>query len=226
MRILRMMKKNRVVLTLVCATMVMMLATGCGKEKEAPVPIDLSSGNVQDEEEDKQSNPGDGEGSRTDDDRSAVKDNEENQETKKDSGEKADDKTAKDTQSQMDDELKENNAQASQASGTEELDCNVISVGQDSFIASKNTTYSDGDGDIVVGRAPGYEEADDLVTVYVNENCSYQYETVRNGGVNPEDVSVREGSFGDLKANLACIVKGSWRDGSFYADSIVMMEFT
>lgn len=192
MRILRMMKKNRVVLTLVCATMVMMLTTGCGKEKAAPVPIDLSSENVQDEEENKQLNLGDGEGSRTGDDEASAE---------------------------------ENNVQAGQVSGTEELNCNVISVGQDSFVASKNNAYSDGDRDTLVGPAPGYEEVDDLVTVYVNENCSYQYVTVRNGGVNPEDVSARDGSFGDLKDGMLCAMKGSWRDGSFYADSIKMKVF-
>lgn len=117
-------------------------------------------------------------------------------------------------------------SQADQASGTEELECDVKSIGQDSFVAIKCTTYSDGDKDFMVSApAPGYEEADDLVTVYVNENCTYQYKTVRNGGVNPEDVSSREGSFGDLKDGMLCNVKGSWRDGAFYADSIVMSEF-
>ena len=40
---LRMMKKSRAVMTLICVGMVMMLATGCGEEKEAPIPVDLSS---------------------------------------------------------------------------------------------------------------------------------------------------------------------------------------
>ena len=61
--------------------------------------------------------------------------------------------------------------------------------------------------------------------MYVNENCSYRYKTVRNGGVNSEDVSEREGSFGDLKEGMSCIMTGSWRDGNFYAESIEMMEF-
>lgn len=108
----------------------------------------------------------------------------------------------------------------------EELVCNVKSIGQDSFAAVKCTTYSDGDKDIMTSPAPGYEEADDLVTVYVNVNCTYQYKTIRNGGVNPEDVSSREGSFADLKDGMICNVKGSWRDGAFYADSIVMEEFS
>lgn len=195
MRILQMMRKNRTGWTLICAIMVMMLATGCGKEEEAPIPVDLSSENRQDGEENTEENTG------------------------------ADDEIAGNSQTQRDDKLEGDDTQAGQVSGTEELNCDVISIGQDSFTACKNVTYSNGDADIMVGVAPGYEEEDDLVTVYVNENCSYQYKTVRNGGVNPEDVSSREGSFGDLKNGMLCTVRGSWRDGYFYADSIVMSEF-
>lgn len=195
MRILQMMRKNRTGWTLICAIMVMMLVTGCGKEKEAPIPVDLSSENRQDGEENTEENTG------------------------------ADDEIAGNGQTQRDDKLERDDTQAGQVPGTEELNCDVISIGQDSFTACKNVTYSDGDSDIMVGVAPGYEEDDDLVTVYVNENCSYQYKTVRNGGVNPEDVSSREGSFGDLKNGMLCTVRGSWRDGYFYADSIVMSEF-
>lgn len=221
MRILQMMRKNRTGWTLICAIMVMMLATGCGKEKEAPIPVDLSSENRQDGEE----NTGDNaledipNGNAT-----AGKDKQSDMDDK-DSVAGADDEIAGNSQTQRDDKLEGDDTQAGQVSGTEELDCNVKSIGQDSFIVCRNTTYSDGDTDIVVGPAPGYEEADDLVTVYVNENCSYQYRTVRNGGVNPEDVSSREGSFEDLQDGMACIVEGSWQNGSFYADSIVMMEF-
>lgn len=221
MRILQMMRKNRMVWTLSCAIMVMMLATGCGKEKEAPIPVDLSSENGQDGEE----NTGDNgledipNGNAT-----AGKDKQSDMDDK-DSAAGADDEIAGNSQTQRDDKLEGDDAQAGQVFGTEELNCDVISIGQDSFTACKNVTYSNGDADIMVGVAPGYEEEDDLVTVYVNENCSYQYKTVRNGGVNPEDVSSREGSFGDLKNGMMCTVRGSWRDGSFYADSIVMSEF-
>lgn len=138
-------------------------------------------------------------------------------------------KVAEENQQAMEDKPAEDSAQASQAeqaSGTEELVCNVKSIGQDSFVAIECTTYSDGDKDIMTSPAPGYEEADDLVTVYVNENCTYQYKTIRNGGINPEDVSSREGSFAELKDGMICNVKGSWRDGAFYADSVVMEEFS
>lgn len=240
------MRKNRMVLVLICAVMVMMLATGCGKEKEAPVPVDLSSENRQDGEENMEENTGDNaledipNGNATagkdkqsdmdDKDSAAGADDEtagnsQTQRDGKDSAAGADDEIAGNSQTQRDDKLEGDDTQAGQVPGTEELNCDVISIGQDSFTACKNVTYSNGDADIMVGVAPGYEEDDDLVTVYVNENCSYQYKTVRNGGVNPEDVSSREGSFGDLKNGMLCTVRGSWRDGSFYADSIVMSEF-
>lgn len=229
MRILQMMRKNRTGWTLICAIMVMMLATGCGKEEEAPIPVDLSSENGQDGEENMEENTEENTGDNALEDipngnATAWKDKQSDMDDK-DSVAGADDEIAGNSQTQRDDKLEGDDTQAGQVSGTEELNCDVISIGQDSFTACKNVTYSNGDADIMVGVAPGYEEEDDLVTVYVNENCSYQYKTVRNGGVNPEDVSSREGSFGDLKNGMLCTVRGSWRDGYFYADSIVMSEF-
>lgn len=202
MRILRMMKKNRAVLTVVCAVMVMMLATGCGEEKEKPVQVDLSTESRQEEE-------------------SPVADAGEDA-----LGDLSDgDEAAKEKRQAEEKEPEADNTQVDQLPGTEKMDCNVKSIGQDSLVVCKSTTYSDGDADMVAAPAPGYEEAEDLATVYVNENCSYRYKTVRNGGVNPEDVSEREGSFDDLKEGMTCIMMGSWQDGSFYADSIEMMEF-
>lgn len=220
MRILRMMKKKSVVLMFGCALMLATLTTGCGKEKEEPIPVDLSSESRQNGEENRiQSTEEDTTEDLPEGDASAEED-------KQTEAKKA---AAEENQPPTEDKQTEDSAQASQAdqaSGTEELECDVKSIGQDSFVAIKCTTYSDGDkGFMVSAPAPGYEEADDLVTVYVNENCTYQYKTVRNGGVNPEDVSSREGSFGDLKDGMLCNVKGSWRDGAFYADSIVMSEF-
>lgn len=188
--ILRMMKKSKAMLTVICV-MMMLAVTGCGKTKETPIPVDISSENTQDREDAPEDSI----------DEDAGEDG--NQQEKGHTGEDAQE-------------------DASQTSGREELSGNVQSMGQDSFVICKVIEESDG---VAVVAAPGNEEADDLVTVYVNQNCVYQYETVRNGGVNPEDISSREGSFGDLQEGMSCLIKGSWRDGSFYADSIVMMEF-
>lgn len=196
------MRKSRIMLTVVCAVMVIVLAAGCGQDQEEPIPVNLSAA---DEEEAEEKPVQDAEEHSADDDESV--------------------KEEKAAESQVQDQPDSDGLQSGQTSASEELDGNVKAVGQDSFVICKNITSSDEDGDIAAAPAPGMEEPDDLVTVYVNQNCAYQYETVRNGGVNPEDISEREGSFGDLREGLVCIIKGNWQDGAFYADSIRMMEF-
>ena len=204
--ILRMMKKSKVMLTVICV-MMMLAATGCGKTKETPIPVDISSENTQDREDAPEDSI----------DEDAGEDG--NRQEKGHTGEDAQEDGNQQEKGHTGEDAQED---ASQTSWREELSGNVQSMGQDSFVICKVTEESD---DVAVVAAPGTEEADDLVTVYVNQNCVYQYETVRNGGVNPEDISSREGSFGDLQEGMSCLIKGSWRDGSFYADSIVMMEF-
>lgn len=113
-----------------------------------------------------------------------------------------------------------------QSAGSMELEGNVLSVGGDSFVVSRIETYTDGDASYAVGVAPGYEEEEDRITVHVSEGCFWEFQTVKNGGINPEDVSVREGSFADLEEGISTRMKGSWQDdGSFLADSIVMSIF-
>lgn len=218
MRILWIMKKSKVAVTLVCAMMVMMLATGCGEEKEAPIPVDLSSENLQDGAEDLTQDAEEGRQNNDEGgDRSSGEDNQSDAEDKESSQADGDRRTEADKQ-----ETKEDNS--SQTFGSEELVGDIRGgIGQDSFALCKHTIESD--GNVAVAVAPGAEEADDLVTVYVNPGCIYRYKTIRNGGINPEDISEREGSFGDLKEGLTCILKGSWKDSSFYADSIEMEEF-
>ncbi len=90
----------------------------------------------------------------------------------------------------------------------------------------KSETWSEDGAECMVSVAPGYEEEEDLVTIQVAGNCTYSYKTVKNGGVSPEDVSTREGSFTDLKEEMSVTLKGSWQaDGSFLADSVVMSVF-
>lgn len=219
------MKKSRIVLALVCAMMVMMLATGCGEDMEAPIAVDLSSGNLQDEagdliqdtEEDKQNNDEGGDKSAGDDEQPDAED--------KESGQTDGDRRSEaDNSSQEDDKSEGENSQTGQTSGNEELVGDIRGeIGQDGFVLCKHTIESD--GNVAIAVAPGAEEADDLVTVYVNPGCTYRYKMIKNGGINPEDISEREGSFGDLKEGMTCILKGSWQDGSFCADSIEMEEF-
>ena len=108
---------------------------------------------------------------------------------------------------------------------TAELTGNVHSMGADSFVVSQTTTEHLEDGDIEVGAAPG-APGEVLVTVYVTDAAVYEYRTVKNSGINPEDVTSREGSYADLQEGLSVILKGHWEKDSFYADDLVMMKFT
>ena len=73
--------------------------------------------------------------------------------------------------------------------------------------------------------APG-ASGEELITVYVTDSAVYQYRTVKNSGINPEDVTSREGSYGDLQEGLVVNLKGRWEKDSFYADELVIEEFT
>ena len=115
---------------------------------------------------------------------------------------------------------------AAQSVGNEEIVGEVKRLPEDSFVISKVETWSEDGASFAASAAPGYEEEENLITVHVAESCAYEYKTVKNGGVNPEDISAREGSFSDLKEKLTVIIKGSWQeDGSFLADHIEMEEF-
>lgn len=199
-------KGSRTIVTALCL-MFVAAAAGCGKVEE-PIPVQLSSGNVEELQN------------------SSIRENEystdENEEgnSGNDTSEKADQGDSSD----------ENNQQTKdeqpQSIGNAELDGNVQSIGADSFVVDRAETWSEGDSQYMVSAASGYEKEEDLITVYVNQDCVWEFKTVKNGGINPEDVSSREGSFADLKEGIAINSKGSWQaDGSFLADSIVMMIF-
>ncbi len=110
--------------------------------------------------------------------------------------------------------------------GNTEIDGDVRSLSADSFVICKHETWTEDGASFATAAAPGYEKEEDMITVHVAENCVYEYRTVKNGGVSPEDVSTREGTFADLKERMSVTINGNWQDdGSFLADSIVMMEF-
>ena len=116
--------------------------------------------------------------------------------------------------------------QPGEAAGVAELEGNVHSVSQGSFVVTRTEVWSEEGADVAVAAAPGYEEEEDLITVHVSQNCGWQYKTVKNGGVNPEDISYREGLADELKEGVAIHMEGSWQeDGSFLAESIVMTTF-
>lgn len=121
-------------------------------------------------------------------------------------------------------EQKEPKTENQPQAATAELTGSVRSVGADSFVVSQTTTEHHEDYDIEVGVAPG-ASGEVLVTVYVTDAAVYQYRTVKNGGINPEDITSREGSYGDLQEGISVILKGHWEKDSFYADNLVMMKF-
>ena len=216
--------RSRAVLAMVCALMTV-TAAGCG-ETEEPVPVELVSGDMEELQNDI-----DGDGAQGDDRDGSADAGKENAADDKDD---AVDEEALDDAEQENGQNAENSAQdaesdsdaQAQSVGSAELDGDVLSVDGDSFVISKRETYTDGDASVAVGVAPGYEEEEDRITVHVNKGCVWEFQTVRNGGVNPEDVSTRDGSFADLKEGISTRMKGSWQgDGSFLADSVVMSIF-
>lgn len=211
-------------MAMVCALMTV-TAAGCG-ETEEPVPVELVSGDMEELQNDI-----DGDDAQGDDRDGSADAGKENAADDKDD---AVDEEALDDAEQENGQNAENSAQdaesdsdaQAQSVGSAELDGDVLSVDGDSFVISKRETYTDGDASVAVGVAPGYEEEEDRITVHVSKGCVWEFRTVKNGGVNPEDVSTRDGSFADLKEGISTRMKGSWQgDGSFLADSIVMSIF-
>ena len=202
-------KRNKTMTALFGVIMLALTTAGCGKIKE-PIPVDLSSGNMKELQDSAVSEiEDDPEEAAAEDDNSDSKDVSDG-EAKADTGEN--DRQTEETQIQ--------------AVGSAELDGNVQSIGADSFVVARAETWSEGDAQYMVGAALGYEDEEDLITVHMNRNCVWEFKTVKNGGVNSEDISTREGSFADLQEGIAINSKGNWQDdGSFLADSIVMLIF-
>lgn len=200
-------KRNKTMAAVFGAIMLALTTAGCGKIKE-PIPVDLSSGNMEELQ--------DGAGSEIEDDP------EETAAGDSDSEDVADGEAEIDTDKngQQTEEIQPYSV------GNAELDGNVQSIGADIFVVARAETWSEGDVQYMVSAAPGYEDEEDLITVHVSQNCVWEFRTVKNGGINPEDISTREGSFADLEDGMLVNSKGNWQDdGSFLADSIVMMIF-
>ena len=112
---------------------------------------------------------------------------------------------------------------ASVASSNEsaELCIDVESIGNNSVVGSKISieTSPDGNGEIMLVGAGGDNQV--LVTVYFEENASYVYETIRNGGA---DVETREGSFFDIGLDMILDLTGYYKGEDFYADKVVISD--
>lgn len=219
-------KKNRRVMLAVCILMLTVTA-GCGEQEEglqiktigdARENTGSETGNSAETEDEDGAGEDAGGGAAENDE-----DTEENENAGDIFGEESDPARADKDQGSGQDSGQDS---ALQSVGNTEITGNVTSLSADSFVICKSETWSEDGAECMVSVAPGYEEEEDLVTIQVAGNCTYSYKTVKNGGVSPEDVSTREGSFTDLKEEMSVTLKGSWQaDGSFIADSVVMSVF-
>lgn len=225
-------KAGRVTAIMLCILMLAIPMAGCGKVEE-PIPVDLSDGNMEEMQGDGTGNDAENQTGADAENREDALDGEVKPDADENAGGSVTDQTdtgadnggaAVQDSAQGDSEQQTQDAQQSSA-GSADLEGDVLSVNQDSFVVSQIETWTEGDVSYAVGAAPGYEEEEKRITVHVAGNCIYQYQTVKNGGIDPEDVSTREGSFSDLQEGILVDMKGNWQDdGSFLADSVVMSE--
>ena len=125
------------------------------------------------------------------------------------------------------DEERENSAtdgqgeteQGQTESESTELSVDVESIGDNSVVGNKIfiETNPNGNGEIMLVGVGGDNQV--LVTVYFEENASYVYETIRNGGA---DVETREGSFSDIGLDMILDLTGYYKGEDFYADKVVI----
>lgn len=227
-------KSGRGITIAACVLMLAITAVGCGKVEE-PIPVDLSDGNMEEMQDDGAGKDAANQTGADAENREDTRDGEAKPDADENAGGSAADqadigaendaaKEAERDSSQGDSEQQTQDVQQSSV-GSAELEGDVLSVNQDSFVVSQIETWTEGDASYAVDAAPGYEEEEKRITVHVTGNCVYQYQTVKNGGIDPEDVSTREGSFSDLQEGILVTMKGNWQDdGSFLADSVVMSE--
>lgn len=209
-------KAGRVTAIMLCILMLAIPMAGCGKVEE-PIPVDLSDGNMEEMQ-------GDGAGKDADAKNDAAKEAAQMDADNVDAGKKAK-QADSGSESAQETAADGQQTQDAQSVGSTQLEGDVRSVDADSFVICKNETWEEDGYSYAVAVAPGNEEESDLITIHTVQNCVYQFKTVKNSGINPEDVSTRDGSFTDVKEGLGVTIRGSWQDdGSFLADSVVLME--
>lgn len=234
-------KAGRGITIAACVLMLAMTAAGCGKVKD-PIPVDLSSGymeelqydaagdNNTDVEDAAGSDAGENAGSGTADGSADTDDGVKNDTPGGENG-SAGDSTEDDAEKKGENDsaaAQDESAQQTQnqSVGTAQMEGDVLSVSQDSFVVARNETFTEDGASYMVGAAPGYEDEEDKITVRVSKSCAFQYKTLKNGGIHPEDVSTKEGSYTDLQEGLLVAIQGNWQDdGSFLADTVVISNF-
>lgn len=117
-------------------------------------------------------------------------------------------------------------AQKGAVPGTTQLEGNVVSIGDNSVVISQSFTEKSKDGEVDIMWAPAEDSEDEvLVNVIFTEDTRYEYKTVKNSGINPEDVESRAGTFQDIGEGLFLSMKGSYQGNDFYAAEVSISEF-
>lgn len=103
------------------------------------------------------------------------------------------------------------------------LDGIVVSVGDNSVVVSEMVMESAEDNGVTLVREASQGED---ITVYFSENTQYEFQTVKNNGVNgDEDVETREGSFADIGEGTTLNMTGGYQGNDFYAEQVVIYKF-
>ena len=122
---------------------------------------------------------------------------------------------------QSEGESSDKSVDASDASPNEsaELCVDVEGIGDNSVVGNKVfiETLPDGNGEIMLVGVGGDNQ--ELVNVHFEENASYVYQIIRNGGA---DVETREGSFSDIGLDMTLDMTGYYKGEDFYADKVVI----
>lgn len=98
-----------------------------------------------------------------------------------------------------------------------ELYGDVVSIGEASVVVSKIYIESSaiGEGDVMIVRGGGDDQ--ELINVYFEQDASFTYMTIRNGG---KDVETREGSFSDITEGLIVEMTGRYEGEDFWANHV------
>lgn len=113
-----------------------------------------------------------------------------------------------------DDISNQNNTESGE---TVELDGDVVSIGESSVIVSKIFIEPSafGNGEVMLIGVGGDNQ--ELINVYFEEDASFVYETIRNGG---KDVETREGSFLDITEEVMLHMTGRYKGEDFWAEHV------
>lgn len=116
----------------------------------------------------------------------------------------------------------------SKSTQTELLDGYVRGIDDNGIVILKATTEETPEDGVVMAMAPapGYETAEDYVSVNFTDQTTIELHIVKNGGANPEeDVTVQEASLSDIKDDMNVTLEGSYDKDVFVAKKVVLYEF-